>query len=717
MKAATKSTTLWCGVSLLAAIPSISYAQDAQSPEGNAEEEIVVTGLYTIEERIDTATGLGLTLRETPQSVSVITAQRILDQNLDTVADIVANSVGVSVNEVDDVRNTFNARGFEIQNYQVDGVPLSWTLAGGAGETTADVSIYERVEIVRGATGLLTGAGDPSASINLVRKHADATDWTGYVNASVGSWNNYQSSADVGGALDSGGTVRVRAVAKYEKGESYIDLFKDKKLVLYGVIDADLTDATRLRFGVSHQQETPTAPAWGALPSFYTDGSFAVWPRSKTASADWTFWDTKNQNIFANLTHELGNGWTVSANYNWLRNAQTTEILYLYGLLDKTTGQGLFSYPYSDDGESIQNSFDIQLKGDFGLFGRDHEFVVGALHSKMNRTNTTYAALSYPSSGDFNNWDGAAYPYPGFSTASTLAVDENTKQTGYYGALRLNVSDRLKLIGGGRLSSWQLNGFNFGPVRSYGDDNVFIPYAGILYDITSNHRLYASYTKIFLPQNARDRNGDYLNPLDGKAYEIGIKSGFFNEALQTSIAYFRIEQDNLAQTDVGYFIPGVTPPTLASFAAQGTTSKGFEFEVTGQPVKNWNVNFGYSRFTASDASGNAVNTDHPRKLLKLFTTYRFDGALNGLTLGGGVNWRSKNYSDGTNPVTAAPFRFQQDAFALVNLMARYELSENVQLQANVENLLDKSYYSQIGFYSQYRYGSPRNFSASVNYKF
>src|SRR5690606_6912329 len=235
---------------------------------------IVITGKYTLDERIDTATGLGLTPRETPQSVSVVTAQRILDQNLTSIADVIANGVGVAVNEVDDVRNTFSARGFEIKNYQVDGVPLAWTLAGGAGETVADVSLYERVEIVRGATGLLTGAGDPSASINLVRKHADSEVLGGYVGASVGSWNTWSVSADVGGKLNASGALRGRLVAKYEEGDSYIDLYHNEKTVLYGVIDADLTDRTLLRIGASHQSGSPNAPAWGALPSFYSDGSF-----------------------------------------------------------------------------------------------------------------------------------------------------------------------------------------------------------------------------------------------------------------------------------------------------------------------------------------------------------------------------------------------------------------------------------------------------------
>src|SRR5690606_28989141 len=137
----------------------------------------------------------------------------------------------------------------------------------------------------------------------------------------------------------------------------------------------------------------------------------------------------------------------------------------------------------------------------------------------------------------------------------------------------------------------------------------------------------------------------------------------------------------------------------------------------GRPLEGWNINFGYSQFEVEDATGQAVNTDHPRQLLKLFTTYRLPGAWSDLVIGGGVNYRSKNYSAGVNPVTNAPFRFQQDGFVLVSLMARYDLSDALQLQANVENLFDETYYSQIGFFSQYRYGAPRNATVSLRYRF
>ena len=713
-------TTLLAGGAFTAlvsgALVSPAMAQTTTSQgETTHVDELIVTGAYTINERIDTATGLGLTLRETPQSVTVITAQRILDQNMQSVADIVTNTVGVSGNQVDDVRNTFNARGFEIKNYQIDGVPTGWTLAGGAGETMADVSLYERVEIVRGATGLMTGAGDPSASINLVRKHATARELQGYVSGSLGSWNTRQIQADVAGPLTASGNIRGRAVAKYEKGENFIDWYKNEKSVLYGVIDADLTENTLLRVGGSQQKGAPNAPAWGALPTFFSDGTVAVWARSKTASADWSYWDTTNQNVLANLQHKFGNGWSLSVNYNWARNAQTTELLYMSGLIDKATGNWQFApFPYRDDGESIQNSIDVQLKGDYALFGREHEFVAGALHSKQHLTTDTFAAdfSTVAPGGSFYDW--AAIPHPTFSTTGSPTVDQTIKQTGYYAATRLNVTDAFKVIAGARVASWSQKGFNYGDF-DFGDDNVLVPYVGALYDLSPNHRLYASYTEIFQPQNARDYTGAYLDPVTGESVEVGLKSAFFDERLQTTVAVFRIVQDNLAQIDPDptHIIPGSAPPTRASIPAEGATSEGFELEVIGKPATDWNVSFGYSQFEMEDAAGAKVNTSFPRKLVKLFTTYRLPGAMQGLVLGGGVNWQSTAYSVNVG----SPFRFEQKSYALVSLMARYEINQALSLQANVENVTDKTYFAQTGFYSQYRYGQPRNYTVSLKYAF
>lgn len=708
--------TWFAGAALsVIAVPALAQTADNAGPA--PADDIVVTGFYTLPDKIDTATGLGLTIVETPQSVSIMTAQRILDQNLISVKDVIQNGVGVSVSEVDDVRNNFYARGFQIRNTQVDGVPAAWTLAGGNGETSIDVSIYERVEIVRGATGLLSGAGDPSASVNLVRKHADATELTGYANASFGSWNTWRLSADVGGALTSDGRIRARVVGRYEEGESYIDIQDKKKWVLYGVVDADLTDTTLVRVGISHQDSKPKGATWGALPTFYTDGTTTDLRRSQTTAAEWTYWNTTNQNIFASVRQGLGDRWSLTVNYNRLKTTGDTQLLYLYGGVDKATGTMDGTNPYKSKGQSVQNSFDAQLKGEVSLFGRDHEIVLGALHSVLKRhTDNLVAPQPWLTDLPVIGQVGVPYPEPVWGTVPTRGEQERIKQTGYYGAFRLNVADPLKIILGGRVASWKQNGFAWSGTSDYGDDNVFIPYVGALYDIAPNHRVYASYTTIFQPQNLYDRNQRLLDPLDGNAYEIGLKSGFFDDALQTSIALFRIEQDNVGQMDGPEVIIG-GQAFQPYRAAQGVVSKGFELEVTGQPLPGWNVNASYSQFKVEDGEGKDANTEQPRKLLKIFTTYDLPGALEGLTVGGGINYRSKAYSDGVNPYLDAPFRFQQDGYTLVSLMARYAVSEQIQLQANVENLFDKKHYSQIGSFSQYRYGAPRNFTIAANYKF
>jgi len=718
---------LGCAAGILSAAPAL--AQPGESTSASTDD-LIVTGRYTLPDRIDTATGLGLTVRETPQSVSIVTAQRIVDQNLISVADVINNAVGVTVNEVDDVRNTFYARGFEIRNTQLDGVPANWTLSGANGETNIDVSIYERVEIVRGATGLLSGAGDPSASVNLVRKHADAADWTGYVNASYGSWDTVRATADIGGALTADGRVRVRAVGRYEQGESYIDLYKNRKFVLYGVIDADVTESTLVRAGISHQEAQPEGALWGALPTFYIDGTTTDLARWQSTAAPWTNWDTSNQNLFATVRQQFGDRWSLVLNYNRVKTGNESELLYLYGNVDRATGTIQSSNPYKADADSVQNSYDGQLKGRVTMFGRDHEVVLGALHSVLNRHTDNYVApftRNNPAYGEgLNDWaanvpligrGGAAFPKPVFDTTPVRNEEERIEQTGYYGAVRLNLADPFKVILGGRLASWEQRGFAWSGPSDYGDDNVFIPYVGALYDVTPNHRVYASFTKIFQPQNLRDRNLDLLDPLDGKAYEIGLKSAFFGDALQTSVALFRIEQDNVGQADVVIIPPGGGTPQQTYVAAEGVTSQGFELEVTGQPLPGWNVNFGYSQFKVEDEAGTPANTDQPRKLLKLFTTYDLAGTIDGLTIGGGVNYRSKAYSTGTNPVTSNPFRFQQDAYTLVNLMARYTVNDALSFQANIDNLFDKTFYSQLGFFSQYRYGDPRRATVSASYRF
>ena len=690
------------------------FSQIAMANIGDekAIETITVHGQYTVNETIDTATGLGLTLLETPQSVSVMTAQRIQDLDISSIADAVMQTPGLTSKAFDSTRNTFSARGFDIDKFQLDGVPVAWSLAGDSGETITDVAIYERIEVVRGATGLLTGVGEPSASVNLVRKHANARELSGYINGGIGSWNKRFVTGDVTTPLDAAGNVRVRFVAKKELSDSFRDLAEEDKTVLYGVLDADISNSLTLSLGSSYQDNNPTASTWGALPPLFTDDTPTDWDRGTTTAADWTRWDSSSKNHFASLTQQFNNGWQLKVNLNHNDNSAQTRLLYIYGAADKDSGEGLFAWPYNSDGFSKQTSVDIQLQGSYSLLGRQHEFVAGALDSKQQSEVQTYAALVWPGTGNFYQWDGSVAE-PDWATTAAQAVDLDTEQTGFYAATRFAITEQLKLIAGGRYTEWQRSGLNYGAELNFGDDK-FVPYVGLTYQLADNHMLYASHTEIFTPQNAYDRNRQLLDAVVGSNQEIGIKSSYLDGAVQTAFAAFRIEQDNLAQADNDYNDPANN--FFPSFGAKGAKSKGFELEVIGRINEQWNISAGYSQFNAEDRDGTDINANHPRKKLNLFSTYEFSELLAGLTVGGGLSWESESYSDMLAlPTAGTPYRIKQDSYLLANLMARYEVNQQLSVQLNVHNLFDETFYS--GLTQQYNYGAPRNISAGITWSF
>ncbi|MEX0740774.1 MAG: TonB-dependent siderophore receptor [Pseudohongiella sp.] len=695
---------------------SVGYAQSSQdsAETGDSVDEIIVTSRYTTNERLDSATGLGLTLYETPQSVSVMTAERIADQNLRSLTDVVDNAAGVSARAQDSTRSTYSSRGFSVNNYQIDGVPIYWQPGNNAGETQSDTSLYERVEVVRGATGLLTGAGNPSASINLVRKHADSREFTSSLSASAGRWNTYGLTADVSTPLNASGTVRGRLVTHYQDGDSFRALGGDTKTVLYGVIDMDVTDQTLLRVGATYQDNEPTASTWGGLPTWHADGSRTDWSRSKTIGAHWTTWSSEVENYYVDLVHEFRNGWNAKLSLNNNVNASKQMLIYMSGAPDRETGLGMRPSPRNADTDREQTSISLNVNGDYQLLGRVHEVTFGVVDHTEDNIAFSRARSNIAPVGNFNQWDGS-YPQATWGVRNT-DIESTTDQFGVYGATRLSLTDQFKVIAGGRLADWEQAGVAYGTARSFGDTNVFIPYVGALYEFNNQHTVYGSYTEIFQPQNLQDRNGDFLDPITGESQELGLKSLFFDGALQTTVSVFDILQDDLGQPDGDFIVPG-SDNGQAYFAAEGANSTGYEMEIVGQLASGWDVSFSYTRFEVEDAAGNDVNTDNPRELLKLYSTYRFAGALNSLTVAGGVNWQGREYMNATNPVTGSSERLEQEAFSLVSLMARYDISANLSAQLNVDNLLDETYYSQIGFYSQLEYGQPRNVTASLRYDF
>jgi outer membrane receptor for ferric coprogen and ferric-rhodotorulic acid len=712
------------------ALPLLAQGEDQPAatvlPSVQVSAQKLGDASYTAD-KARTATPLDMALRDTPQSVSVVTQQRIEDQGLTTVTDVVNNVIGISVNQYETNRAGFTARGFDITNLIVDGIPSTWEQAWSSGEVASSLAMYERVEVVRGATGLTTGAGNPSAAINLVHKRATSKQLTGSTEIGIGSWNERRAQVDVSTPLNQDGTVRGRVVAEYSKRDSWIDLGKSKNTTVFATVEADLTPKTLLVVGASRQETDPTAPMWGGLPFWYTDGSKTNWDPSKTTSASWADWETSYNQAYLNLEHSFDNGWKARAYVVRGDRKADSHLLYLSGVPDRVTGLGMYSFAGSYVTRTKQDDVNLQLSGAFQLLGRKHEAAIGYMHSKKDFNSDSRAADFGTASadvGNFNNWNGAAFPTPSWGPA-TFYEESTTRQEALYGMARFSVTDPLKVIVGARVSNFEQTGHGLWTAAyTVKNDREITPYAGIVYDLNENYSAYASYTSIFLPQNLKDYGGKILDPIEGKAKEVGIKGEFLDGRVNASLAVFDIKQDNLGQSPGTVDRDGPTGPLLPEayyVGTKGATSRGFEFELNGELARGWNATAGYSRFRAKDASGADFNSVYPRGLFRVFTTYQLPGELSKLTVGGGVNWERRTYTaDPAAPAAAIKANgglIEQDSFALVNLMARYDISDKLSAQLNLNNVTDKTHFGMFAAYGAITYAAPRSASLTLKYKF
>ena len=655
------------------------------------------TGSYTTG-ATSTATKLDLSLRETPQSVLVFTRQKLDDQNITSFQELLAKTPGVTLNKWDE-RVYPTARGFSVDYYLFDGMP-TYSMNGNA--TDPDLIIYDRVEVVKGANGLMTGAGNPAMGLNFIRKHANSKEFKGNIDLSTGSWDNYTSSADIQTPLNSDGSVRARFVAKHQDKKSYMDNYEKQTDVFYGVVDMDLTDTTYLSLGASYEDIQRDGVRWGGLPAFYTDGSRTNFSRSKTVSDDWTYWDNKTTSYFADLKQYIYDDISINASYSNRTMDSKTAIAYYFGTVNKVTNNADgFLYDYVSDAKEEENNLNLYASIPFELAKLDHEIITGFGYNKYDFKKNNFAGTGYISASSLN-FSNINIVNPQLSANTpTLELPSKTIQKGYYLAGRFSLMEDLKLISGIRVSSWEYQAKNGNGNREFDDE--ITPYAGLVYDIDKNHSIYVSYTSIFKPTDRQDKDNNYLDPAEGKSYETGIKGEYFDGRLNTSLSIFRIEQTGFEDTG----IPIASNPLKNAFERiDGVVSKGFELGVQGNLTDDFSLDFGLANFEAENPDGSKFNTDSSRTTANLWAKY----TISNYRFGAGLNYKSKFYTgSGANKIT-------QDEFITTDLMAGYKINKNLDLQLNINNVFDEKYYEGIGANSMV-YGDPRNFTLGMKYTF
>lgn len=695
------------GVFAFAAHAADTAAETAGEPRS---DEIVVTGAlpsdYVIEGQGST-TRLDLSLRETPQAVSIITRAQIEDFGLDTVDNLLRRATGVNVDSAETDRTYYNARGFDIVNFQFDGIgqPLSYGLQNG----TIDTALFDRVEVVRGATGLLSQTGNPSAAINFVRKRP-TRDLGGFASLSYGSYDHVRGDVDINTPLTEDGSIRTRFVGAYDTGDSYLDYYHSSLLTLYGVAAADLGPDTVVTAGYSWQESDPRGVSWGALPFLYADGSPVTYDRSANSAQPWSSWYSLDRNFFADVTHQFSEEW--NAKVSVLRRArdQDSKLFYVYGAQDPETGDGLFSYPGAYLDRLRETTIDAHVTGKVHLGGQEHDVVLGVNYGEsrlveQESVDADAIGVALPGNSAF---DGD-FAYPNFGDYAVTA-DFKTKIASVYGLARISLADPLKVMIGGNVTNAKRTGVSYDTPYSF-DRTKFLPFAGLTFDLTGTLTAYASYATIFSPQVQLAADGSILDPLEGETYEAGIKGAWNDGRLTAAVAVFKTRQDNVAES-IGF------DPDLGQTLYRGVNarSQGVEVDVAGEPLPGLQLSGGYAYVDIEDDQGDKARTFIPRHTVRLSAVYS-PPSLDELRMGVSARYQSR-ISQLYEAFTAdgEDATMTQKGYAIVDLMARYQVTKNVSLAVNVDNVTNVKYWTSLQWDQAY-YGAPRTVRGTVGFSF
>ncbi|WAH56996.1 TonB-dependent siderophore receptor [Pseudomonas silvicola] len=686
------------------AISPLAHADTLTLPntavQASSESDAAPTGYQQPAD--STTTRLGLTPRETPQGVTTLSRQELDDFNLNSVKDALRSAPSVTVEQYETDRTNFTSRGFDINNFEYDGIgaPFSAGLLNG----DLDMAEYEQVDILHGANGLMSGTGNPSATVNFIRKRPTYTPQA-QVKVSAGSWGTRRVDVDVSGPLTDSGNVRGRFIYANQTGNSYLDRYSHEQNVLSGMLAFDLSDADTLTVGFSDNKSNSNGSSWGGLPLTDADGNLIHYSRGANIGQKWSYWDVHTQRAFAELAHDFGNGWKGKLNVTAVDQRQQENMYYLMAGDDTTPWM---ADPSHGSGDEKQLLGEAQVSGPFSLGGREHELTLGVDYGRSRHKERGYytsvdeivdADLGQTLSGGVTKPD---LPYTDDDTKMSRFTD---RQKSVYAGARFNLTDKLHWIAGARMMSVDSDGTDYGADRDVRVHGKVTPYTGLVYDLNDQYSLYASYTRIFNPQYVVTAENKVIDPLEGKSYEVGVKGSLLDKQMNVSAALFKTDQRNVA-VDTGVARAGGTQDI---YEGADYKSRGVELEASGELAPGLDVQGGYTYVHIEDDDGHKARQYVPTHTVRTSLTYRL-ASLPQMKVGTRLSWQSAIQVDDDS-------RLRQNAYGLVDVMASYDIDKHWSTSLNLDNVTNRKYLMSLYSGGSGFYGASRNVTASLSYNF
>jgi catecholate siderophore receptor len=673
--------------------PSL-YAEEqvlAEVQVSAAADAPATNGYQPVFSRASTKTDTALL--DTPQSVSVVTAQQIKDQAVQSMAEAVRYTPGITFAQGEGNRDAAVIRGStSTGDFFLDGVRDDV-------QYYRDVYNIDRVEILKGSNGLAFGRGGAGGVINRVSKEAG---WTPVreVNVSVGSYDHKRIALDVGGGLTSSVAGRVNVVS--EDSDSYRDGVSVRRNGISPTLTLKPSDRTKVVLSAEYFNDLRVTdrgiPSQNGKP-FKTDESTFF------GNAEQSPTETTVRTVGMAIEHKFKNGVMLSNKTRYADYDKYYQNVYANG---SVSGNMVALAAYHDDTQrqNVFNQTDLLVRATTGTI--KHDLLLGTEFGRQDTENFRINGTVTPSPVSASNPRGVA------TFAATRARDSVSQVdvSAVYIQDQLTINKQWQMVLGLRQDRFVTD---FTDKKTAGNtgkttDTELSPRAALIYKPVDSVSIYTSYSKTFVP-----RAGDQLSSLTGANRNFDPESFLNKEVgvkwdpradLSLAAALYRLERGNVAITD-----PAVTTQAIL---VDGQRVKGAELSATGKINHAWSVTGGYafadSAITKSQSStikaGNETNQT-PRHTFSLWNRYDVNDRY-GVALG--FVSRSRMFAQDDNTV-------KLPGYGRVDAAAFFNASKSLQLQLNIENLLNRDYYVNAHNNNNITPGSPIAARLSATYKF
>ena len=699
MKNLSAQTILLCSSSLLALTANTSFAQ-TETPESDRIESVIVVGTRQAYKGEFTAL-------ETPQSELTIDAEVLLDAGAIDLNQALDLSASVArQNNFGGLWNSFAVRGFVgdenlPSNYLVNGFNAGRGFGG-----SRDLSGIESVEVLKGPRAALFGRGEPGGIINLVTKRP-TFESAGELKVSAGSFDTYRTDIDWTSPISD--SVAVRIVGFYEDAGSYRDTVETKKQGLSPSIAFRFNDQSQLVYELEYSdQETPFDRGVIAI-----DGELGQIPESRfLGEPSYGPIETDVLGHQLEFQHDFNDNWSALIGFNY-RDTSLEGFASENGFGAPDANGDFGRFTRYRDYDATYQVFRAELSGSFNTGDLVHRVIVGIDADEFE--NDQLALRDRSTDQSINIYNPVYGNYPISSLTLPVQIDrlETQETAGIYIQDQISLTDNIDIRLGARFDDYdqELTNRRNGNVDNYSETQVS-PQFGVVYKASEALSFYAVYGENFRPlSGATDDNN--LEPNQSKSAEIGMNFTLNDGTFQGTIAIFDVEQSNISTVD----------DSFVATAIGEAGSQGIEVDLNGRITDSLSLWLSYSFVDAE--TENAFNDPNfgsevpagsdllniPEQQLSLQLVQQTQLAGKDLSLIGGliyVDDRNGFFSDQS---------FRLPSYTTARVAAKYEISESLELRAEINNLFDKEYYTNSFANVWVQPGTPLNARVMATFRF